>query len=93
MRDIYRWSDPKQDFRNGRVNIDNPNILYSLYQKCGKCSVKKLYASEGETGIIKEVFAAEKDHRWQRNKYHVKVIMDNDNSIKTFRQTSVKKIS
>jgi len=46
----------------------------------------KIYAEEGEEGIVKEVFA-DSEHSYGRKFYHVKV--DIGGHIKTFRQSSV----
>lgn len=71
-RDIKRIVEPVIHYQDGYPVARNPDLWLP-------------YASEGDTGIVKETFRNDGEYPW-----YAKVIMDGQ--IKTFRLTSLEQI-
>ena len=88
LRDIYRYDGPEEEVpRMLECHYVSTDFQERYLIQFGT-SLKKtriLYAKEGDTGIILEIFKPE-----NRSINYVKVITDN--KCKTFRLTSIEKI-
>ena len=82
---LWRYSNPIRKYNKPITDDDDITVIYSEYQKL-KSKFKsewKIYAEEGEEGIITEVF---RDKQYIKS-YHIKV--DVNGFTKNFKQSSV----
>lgn len=81
LRQIKRLSESAPD---SSYRMDALGIM-----QCSSPRMMVIYAEAGETGVVKEVFRPESTGGGERKAWYVKVMMDSDKKVKTFRQTSL----